>query len=355
MNIRRPLVPEDLDRDALRVDRRAWSRAITARALSSPQRSAEKILRSAWPHDARAATILNLKAAVSPTSTADFPPVDLVGSFRSLSPGSALWKLLDHPSALKLSLAGVRQISVPHVANFPPQPVFVAENAPGPVVQWSMTKSIVGPARKILILSTVSEELENASPQSVSAVIGRVLADSTDRSVDTIGFDAKAGDAIRPPGLLHGVTPTAAAAAGVDAMSEDLGALVAAIGSNGIDPSDAVFIAGPREAMILKTKTGPNFDHQVLMSLGLPAKTVVAAAPAGLASGVLGVPEIDTSKETVLHREDTSPGEIVSSPGVSAAPSTSVFQSFLIAIRVRAECAWAAAQGSVQIVENVAW
>ena len=107
--------------------------------------------------------------------------------------------------------------------------------------------------------------------------------------------------------------------------------------------------------MILKTKTGPNFDNQVLMSLGLPAKTVIAVAPAGIASGYQGPPKIDTSKEAVLHFEGASPAEIVSSPGVVASPSKSIFQSYLIAIRVRCQCAWAAAPGAAQVISSVNW
>ena len=37
-------------------------------------------------------------------------------------------------------------------------------------------------------------------------------------------FGTAAADAVTPAGLLHGVTPVAAAAAGLDAMAEDLGA-----------------------------------------------------------------------------------------------------------------------------------
>jgi hypothetical protein len=152
------------------------------------------------------------------------------------------------------------------------------------------------------------------------------------------------------------VTPTSAATAGTEAMAEDLGALVKAIGDAGIDPSDTVFIAGPREAMILKTKSGPNFDNQVLTSIGLPAKQVIAVAPAGLASGYQGPPEIDTSKEAVLHFEGQSPADIVTvSPTVVAAPTKSTFQSYLLAVRVRARCAWAAAPGSVQVISAVNW
>jgi hypothetical protein len=354
MQTSRALVPEDLQNG--RRERRSWSRAITAYALASSERgSPEKILRANWPHDPRAQAIL--KAAVSPTSTADFPAQDTIAAFRSLAPGSAAWKLFDHPSALRLDLRGVRSITIPHVANFPSQPVFIAEGAPGPVVQWSLMKSAVGPVRKIMVLSAVSEELESASPQSVSAVIGRVLADAVNKSIDAIAFDSNPGTAIRPPGLLFGVTPLTATSGTDQAqnMFTDLGNLVGAIGAAGIDPSEAVLIASPREAMSLILRAGAQFNSTVLMSLGVPDKTIIAAAPAGIASGYQGPPAIDTSKEAVLHREGASPGEIVSSPGVVAAPSTSIFQSYLLAIRVRAEAAWAAAPGAVQVTNTVNW
>jgi hypothetical protein len=162
--------------ETFRAERRAWARAITCRALANNERgSAAQIMRRNWPHDGRAELIL--KSPVSPASTTNtgLPGHDVVDAFRSLAPGSAAFQLFDHPSALKLDLRGVRSISIPHVASFPPAPVFVGEGSPGPVVQWSLMKSAVGPVRKILIIAAVSEELENASPQSVSAVIGRVL------------------------------------------------------------------------------------------------------------------------------------------------------------------------------------
>ncbi len=356
MNLdRSPITPLRPDRgEAIRAEGRAWSRAIAAQALSSPQRSAEKILRANWPHDSRAAT--KLKSAVSPTSTTNsgLPPHDLVEAFRSLAPASAAWKLFAHDAALKLDLTGVHSINIPHVANFPPQPVFVGEGSAGPVAQWSLMKSAVGPARKILVISCVSEELEAASPQSVSGVIARVLADSSNKSIDATAFDANPDDGIRPAGLLFGVTPTPAAAAGAfvaETIAADVSNLVGAIAANGIDPSDTVFIAGAREASLMQTLAGVD----AIMSLAVPPKTVIACAPAGIASGFEGGPEIDTSKEAVVHREGASPGEIVSTPGVSASPSTSLFQSGLIAVRVRANAAWAAAPGAVQVVSGVNW
>ncbi|WP_143199743.1 hypothetical protein [Bradyrhizobium sp. NAS80.1] len=231
--------------------------------------------------------------------------------------------------------------------------MFVAEGAPGPVLQWSFLKNALGPARKILVFAGVSEELENSSPQNASAVVGRVLADATNKSIDTIAFDFNPGNLIRPPGLLNGVTATAPAATATflaETITADVANLVGAIGAAGIDPSDAVLIAGPREVTWLNYAGFTN----AIPSLGVAAKTVIAIAPAGLASAYQGPPEIQTSKEATLHRE-TNPAEIVGSDGAVAAPSTSLFQSYLIAVRVRARAAWCVAPGAAQYVTNVNW
>jgi hypothetical protein len=53
--------------------------------------------------------------------------------------------------------------------------------------------------------------------------------------------------------------------------------------------------------------------------------------------------------------EATTPAEIVSSPGVVAAPARSMFQTETIAIRVRAWLTWAVAPGGAQVVNNVTW
>jgi hypothetical protein len=222
-------------------------------------------------------------------------------------------------------------------------------------VQWSFSQTVLGPARKILMLSAVSGDLENATPETASAVIGRVLADVANRGIDSAAFGAAAADTTKPAGLLHNVTPLAAATAGPDAMADDLGVLTGAIGAAGIDPTGAVFVCGPREATIIKAKVGPKFDYPVLMTLGLPPKTVAAFAPAGVASGYQDQPEIETGKEMVLHMEDTTPADIVGAGGALAAPGKSMFQTDIIAIRVRAHCAWACASGAAQVIAAVNW
>jgi hypothetical protein len=74
-----------------------------------------------------------------------------------------------------------------------------------------------------------------------------------------------------------------------------------AIGAVGIDPSGVVFVCGPREATILKVKLSPKFDHAILTTLGLPAKSVACFAAAGVASGYQDAPTFEASREPVVH------------------------------------------------------
>jgi hypothetical protein len=105
----------------------------------------------------------------------------------------------------------------------------------------------------------------------------------------------------------------------------------------------------------MEATLGPKFTNPILTTIGLPAKTVAAFAPAAVASGYQGAPNIETGKETVIHFESTTPADIVGGGGVLAAPSKSAFQTDIIAIRVRANAAWAVASGGAQIVQNVTW
>jgi hypothetical protein len=270
-----------------------------------------------------------------------------------MAPGSALLKLLDY--GYKLELTGVNTIKVPQLASQPPYPPFVAEGLPAPVVKLLFNQTTLGPSRKILIISAVTEELEAATPETATAVIGRVLADRSNAAIDYIGFDTNADNGTRPAGLLHGATPVTASTMTdpYSALADDLGNLAGAIGAAGIDPSDVVYVAGPREATIIKMRGG--YALNVLMTLGLPAKSVVAVAPVALFSGFQDAPTIETSKEVELHFDDSVPKEIVDAAGTVAAPTSSTFQSGRIAIRVRGRCAWAVAPGGAQIVNGISW
>jgi len=352
----KPLVPEDIDAGYhVAAEGRAWHRAIAASALGALRHSdPARILKDAWPRDERAALIL--RGAVNPTTTADFPVANITDAFRSLAPGSAALALFER--GLKLDLTGLNSIRVPGIAAWPSQAVFVAEGAAGPSIQWRFGGAVVGPTKKILILAAATGELEAANPLTTSAVVGRVLADATNKSIDMVAFGTAPADDVQPPGLLNGVVPIPAAGPGLDemaAMAEDLGALIGAVGEASIDPTDAVFVCSPREAMIIKSKVGPRFDNPILTTLGLPAKAVACFAPAAIASGYQGGPQIETSHQAVYHAEAATPEEIVDAGGALAVPTISTFQSDVISIKVRGRAAWAVTPGGAQVIQNVNW
>jgi hypothetical protein len=81
---------------------------------------------------------------------------------------------------------------------------------------------------------------------------------------------------------------------------------------------------------------------------------VACFAPAGVFSGYQDQPQIETSDKPALYFEDTDPTDVSGAGGV-AAPVKSLFQTNLIAIKVRANCAWAVAPGAAQVITAVNW
>jgi hypothetical protein len=332
-------------------ERRSFVRAATSVALAAAKGAdPAKILRSAWPDDDRAALIL--RGVSDPTSTADYPGLDVVTTLPQLAPQSAALALFARGG--QLDLAGKRTIAVPNIA-LPPTPVFVAEAEPGPSVEFSFGRAVLGPVRKILVFSAVTRELEQASPEAASVIVARILADAAGKGVDLAAFSSFAGDTTTPPGLLVGTTPITAATAGSEAMTQDIANLTKAIADAFIDPTGVVFIAAPRQAMALRIKPSPLFDNPVIMAAALPDKTVIAAAPIGIFWGGDGRPEIESSKEGLLHFERSTPLALVDGAGVVAAPQRSLFQTDAISIKCRASVAWCAYPGSIQIVEGANW
>jgi hypothetical protein len=92
-----------------------------------------------------------------------------------------------------------------------------------------------------------------------------------------------------------------------------------------------------------------------LVELRFAGETVCAFASAAIATGYRDAPEIETSREALLHFEDTTPAAIIGSTGALAVPTRSAFQTDVIAIKVRGRVAWAVAPDGAQVVENVNW
>lgn len=87
------------------------------------------------------------------------------------------------------------------VCGLPPAPVFVAEGKPAPAIQFTFAETTLGPVRKLLVLSAVTRELNEATPGTAEVVIGRILADRSSASIDLAAFGSGARRRGQPSGF----------------------------------------------------------------------------------------------------------------------------------------------------------
>jgi hypothetical protein len=342
---------------ALYIERAAI--ACAAKALS-PQtvRSPESYARTRWG-DGETERILRGASAPAQTTVTGWAKEfshDVVGEFiASLAPMSASARLFN--VAPRVSLAGVNTVRFParSGAISASYVQWIAENAPAPVLRFSTASgAVLGPARKLLCFAVITRELADSS--SAEIVITTLLRENAALQLDTSLFSNVAASSARPAGILNGVTPLTAATGGGDAaLDSDLTALAAAI-----SPVTAglAFVCNPAQGNAIKLRKGTTFptDVPVWSTIAVPAGTVIALDPAAFVSAFDGDPEISSSIESSLHFEDTSPQEIVSSPGTVAAPQKSIFQTEMLATRLRIKAAWAwRVSGAVSFVQNTTW
>ena len=158
-----------------------------------------------------------------------------------------------------------------------------------------------------------------------------------------------------PGGLLAGVVPiTASTATPLEtAMRQDLQNLLAALTS---PSTDVVFVMSPGRAAFASSVLPSSFVYQIAVSTALPAATVVAVDPAGIAAALSNEPRIVASRSAAVHESDTPTAlSVVGSPNVVAAPMRSTFQTNVVLVRVVADVAWAARTGAVSSITAVTW
>jgi hypothetical protein len=328
------------------ADRESFVRCVTAIALAERwgKRPAE-LLKRTWPGDRQAEIFF--RAATSPASTDDFPSSEALATLVALAPQSAALRLFEQQ--LRLQIGANASVRIPNVAS-PPTAAFVAELSPGPVLQGTLGAALLGPTKKILILATLSEELERAGPESASVSIGHLLGQAAAKAIDAVAFDAAPVDDIRPPGLLNGVTPlTPTAGGGLAAIAGDLGTIAKAMADANVDPEDLIIVAAPRQATTLRLLAGPRFTNEIFGTTALADKTVVGFARGAVASSFEGAPSVDVVKGATIHSANPA------SP-VMAAPTTSLYQQALLGVKLRQRGAWCVTMpGGVQRINNVTW
>jgi hypothetical protein len=347
----KPIVPEDLNGDR---ERRALIRACASIALGHRDREFNKTDRIARSFGDPMVPRL-VKAVSSPATSADYPQAVSTVIVPMLSPNAASSRLLSRST--HVDLTGFSQIRIPMLPG-KPQPIFIAEGKPIPAVNLSFGAATLGPVRSIKIVTTLTRELEEASPEAATVILGNALALATETSMDAALFSNAAGDTVKPPGILYGVTPiSATAGGGIAAIAGDLAGLAKAIGDAGINPDGAIYITTPKLATKLKVLVSPLFTNEVLTTSALTEGTVICVAQGALITAYSGNVRIDIAKWATIHMEATTPADIIggSSPGTEAWPTKSLGQVDEIGLRVVGDCAWAVAAGAISTLTGATW
>jgi HK97 family phage prohead protease len=251
---------------------------------------------------------------------------------------------------------------------------WVAEAAPKPVKRLSFSSITLEPY-KLAVISTFSEEMAMYSTPAIEGIIRQAMSDDTGIALDSYLIDAVAASAgVRPAGLLNGVTPITATAAGTatEKMIADFKLLLGALTAAGSDGSNIVVLVNPAQALSMNfamTTTGDflfggtegagqRFGVSIIPSATVAAGRVIAIDADEFATATGYTPRFAVSNEATLHEEDTTPLAIgtTGSPATVAAPARSLFQTDSIAIRLSLHVSWAMRRtGMVQTIASVGW
>ena len=190
---------------------------------------------------------------------------------------------------LRLDFTGRGSIKIPARAATPMiAGDFIAEGGAIPSRRAALTSTPISP-NKLAVLAYYSEELAEQSVPSIEKVLRQGMADDTSITLDTKLLDSVAGSALRPPGLLNGVTPiTATAGGGTAALAGDLGALAAAIPS----AVDLVYIMNPADQVRALAAAPGLLGVTIIPASGLTAETVIALDAADFVSGEGDAPSL---------------------------------------------------------------
>jgi HK97 family phage prohead protease/HK97 family phage major capsid protein len=257
---------------------------------------------------------------------------------------------------------------------------FIGEGNPIPVRRGSFGSITLLP-HKFGVISTFTREIAAHSTPAIEALIREGIIEDSAVALDEALLDNVAADAIRPAGLLNGVTPVAGTAGGgTAAMQADLGLLLAPfITANAADR--LALLINPANVFKLQwasTAVGVYpFRDQVnqgnlggiplIQSTNVGTKDLIMLRTADFASASDDTPEFDVSDVATLHEDDggypttneLNPGTvlpIVDAAGTAAKPVRSLWQTASIGIRMLQDIDWAMRRaGMVSYVNNITW
>lgn len=283
------------------------------------------------------------------------------GALTIVAPNSIYAQLSQQPATIRVALTGPAKIPS-RTPTAPAAPPFVGEGAPIPVRQFLLSSAQLSP-KKAAVISVMTSEMLAHSVPDLEKLVRAILAADTAAAIDGVLLDANPATAIRPAGLLNGVTPTTATVGGgLAAFAGDVRALASAIEASGAMVAP-VLIMSKTSAMLLGTMAlgwieGGPLDLPIIASSTVPAKQLIMLDAANFASGEGDEPDLMATNETILHMEDTTPLAIGTpgAPATIAAPTSSMFQTASIAVRLLQDVEWVMTRpGRVAFVQTVTW
>lgn len=292
-----------------------------------------------WPNDNDVQLVL--RAASPPadmTSAAALVQVVLaiLPLLRSFSGAAALFA-----DALKVPL-GRGAVVVPNIGAVAVG--FVADGAPKPVLQGVSTSSRLDP-HKIAGITALSSELYQQG--AIEPLMRQMLGESAGPALDAVVFSNQAATAAHPAGLLNGITPITATAAGSEAFLGDIEALGTAVGPVA-GAGRIKFIVSPGKAASAQYRIFGINPEDWIPSSAVPAGTIIAVATNAVVSA-MGAPEFESSVEATLTM-DTAPGAF------PAGNVSSMWQTASIGVKMHFPVTWALRSPTgVATIANVNW
>lgn len=238
---------------------------------------------------------------------------------------------------------------------------FVGENAPIPVRKGSVLAPSLTP-KKVAVISAYSREMDQASGARMVAFLRDALLEDTAPVIDAKLLDANAATAVRPAGLLNGVTLTPSAGTTLADIVTDLKAAIAPLLLNGA--KRVVVLLNPLQGLTLSLATDAAGalvwgdtrtvgTAETIVSNNVPAGTLIALDAYEFATAADDTPTFYVANEATLHLDD-APDPI--NDGTMATPVVSLFQHDALAIRMTQQMNWTMRRpGMVAGVSGVAW
>jgi len=217
-------------------------------------------------------------------------------------------------------------------------------------------------AKTMGIIATSSAEMAGAAGDDVvEQVIRQGILTDTTRALDGVFLDDVPADDVRPPGMGSLATgDNTAAASGTDAESiaADLRARYDQLLANGFgNPSTTRWVMNSANAATM-VELFPEVQQRdtylrvpIVASPSVPLDVVYLIDCSAVAFGA-DSPRFDASGDAVLHEEGD---QTLVAPIDTASPVRSLYQSYVLGFRATWMLDWAAANGAVQTVTDVAW